>query len=202
MGCNLDELSQKTLQDGKVLSIGFYFPKYMLEHWNSSWSQILLKAKRNDAWIIMVLAEILAKHFACWLLRTKQYVLTNVPGRNTQILAQTTCSNLGNPKWVHFDNLLAENRRRKSQHRCKTTWQRTENAHDRYDVAKPDKIKGQNIIVFDDIVTTGATMRECADVLKSAGAKGVMGIALARTDRIKAPSFAADETSWSGGQAA
>ena len=52
---------------------------------------------------------------------------------------------------------------------------------------------GKIVILVDDVLTSGATMRECAEVLKSAGAKSVMGIALAKTDRIKAPVFATEQ---------
>lgn len=40
-------------------------------------------------------------------------------------------------------------------------------------------IKGSNILLVDDIVTTGATMEECARVLKNNGALSVVGIAIA-----------------------
>ena len=38
----------------------------------------------------------------------------------------------------------------------------------------------KHYIVFDDVWTTGATMKECARVLKKAGAKKVLGLTLAR----------------------
>lgn len=39
----------------------------------------------------------------------------------------------------------------------------------------------QNLVLVDDIYTTGATMRECCKILKKAGAKKVWGFTLART---------------------
>lgn len=42
-----------------------------------------------------------------------------------------------------------------------------------------NKIKGKNIILVDDITTTGTTLRECAKVLKQSGAGKVIGVTLA-----------------------
>ncbi len=39
----------------------------------------------------------------------------------------------------------------------------------------------ENIILVDDVFTTGATLRECCKILKKAGAKKVWGLTLART---------------------
>jgi len=42
------------------------------------------------------------------------------------------------------------------------------------------KIQESVVILVDDVWTTGATMRECARILKQAGAKEIWGVALAR----------------------
>lgn len=41
-------------------------------------------------------------------------------------------------------------------------------------------VAGLKVLLFDDVMTTGATLRECAKALKKAGAKEVVAIALAR----------------------
>jgi len=41
-------------------------------------------------------------------------------------------------------------------------------------------VSGRTILVIDDVMTTGATMSECARALKEAGAKKVFGLTLAR----------------------
>lgn len=41
-------------------------------------------------------------------------------------------------------------------------------------------IKNKNILLVDDVYTTGSTMEECARILKLAGAKKIIGITIAR----------------------
>jgi predicted amidophosphoribosyltransferase len=44
----------------------------------------------------------------------------------------------------------------------------------------PDEIAGRDIVVIDDVCTTGATLHACAQALKQAGARTVTGIVLFR----------------------
>lgn len=50
-----------------------------------------------------------------------------------------------------------------------------------YSVADEDLVRGRRILLIDDIVTTGATLSECAKTLKYSGAKEVLCCTLART---------------------
>lgn len=47
-------------------------------------------------------------------------------------------------------------------------------------VALASRSQGRNIVIVDDVVTSGATLNECARVLKLAGASSVWGLALAK----------------------
>ena len=50
-------------------------------------------------------------------------------------------------------------------------------------VKRPEYVRGRTILVVDDIMTTGATLAECAKTLKEAGASRVWSATLARSVR-------------------
>ncbi len=49
-----------------------------------------------------------------------------------------------------------------------------------FKVKEPRLFKDKNILLIDDVFTTGSTLNECSEVLKKAGAKKVYVLALAR----------------------
>ena len=57
---------------------------------------------------------------------------------------------------------------------------RERNVRRAYAVKHADRVRGRTLILIDDVTTTGATIRECARVLKEAGAKEVKAITLAQ----------------------
>lgn len=58
---------------------------------------------------------------------------------------------------------------------------RRENVRDVYRAAEPGDVRGRRVLLVDDICTTGATLRECAAVLRTAGAAEVVCTVVART---------------------
>jgi competence protein ComFC len=51
--------------------------------------------------------------------------------------------------------------------------ERTTNVKNSFKILKTKEISGKNILIIDDILTTGNTLEECAKVLKESGAKNV-----------------------------
>ena len=49
-----------------------------------------------------------------------------------------------------------------------------------YELSDPELISGKRILLVDDIVTTGATLSECARMLRTGGAADVVAVTLAR----------------------
>ncbi len=58
--------------------------------------------------------------------------------------------------------------------------EREKNVKNAYAVRREREIRGKTLVLVDDVTTTGATLRECARVLKEAGAKEVRAITLAQ----------------------
>ena len=61
--------------------------------------------------------------------------------------------------------------------------QRQTNVKNVFKVLDPDRIEGKNIILVDDIYTTGNTLNECAKELKQAGANNICYFTLAKTSK-------------------
>jgi competence protein ComFC len=57
--------------------------------------------------------------------------------------------------------------------------QREENVRGAFVVSEPEMINGKKIILVDDVITTGATLSECARMLKQAGAEKILGMTIA-----------------------
>lgn len=49
-----------------------------------------------------------------------------------------------------------------------------------FGLRKPEEVEGASIILIDDVVTSGATLREAAYLLKSSGARGVTALCVAK----------------------
>jgi len=59
--------------------------------------------------------------------------------------------------------------------------ERAENVRGAFDLIRSAEVCEKKILLIDDVFTTGATMNECAKVLKDAGAGSVTVLTLART---------------------
>jgi ComF family protein len=63
----------------------------------------------------------------------------------------------------------------------KSRLNRWENVSEVFQVTKPEKIKGQRVLLVDDVVTTGATLEACGRVLLDAGCRELSIACIAST---------------------
>lgn len=71
-------------------------------------------------------------------------------------------------------------RETKPQVECETPKERQENMGGAFALRDESNLKGKTILLADDVYTSGATMNECARLLKKSGVRAVWGIAVAR----------------------
>ena len=67
-----------------------------------------------------------------------------------------------------------------SQVKSHSRWERIENMAGAFHCARPELVTDRDIILVDDVCTTGATLDACARALKEAGARTVSAFVLAR----------------------
>ncbi|MBU1159824.1 ComF family protein [Patescibacteria group bacterium] len=77
-------------------------------------------------------------------------------------------------------NVLYKIKETPAQVSIKNRKDRLRNLQGAFEVKNPELIQSANILLIDDISTTGATMKECKKILRSAGAKKIIGIVVAR----------------------
>jgi len=78
------------------------------------------------------------------------------------------------------ESALARVRHTGSQVRTHSRVERLDNMKGAFSVAHPETVADRDIVLVDDVCTTGATLEDCARALKEAGARSVSAIVLAR----------------------
>lgn len=66
-----------------------------------------------------------------------------------------------------------------SQTKARTRSERAKNISGAFEVPEPHRVFDRDILIIDDVITTGSTIREAARVLRAAGARSVSCFALA-----------------------
>jgi ComF family protein len=88
------------------------------------------------------------------------------------------------PQWrLHLEASLLKRVRVTVSQAGLTTHQRRQNLRGAFFAPRPGRLAGQNVLLVDDIYTTGATARACSRVLMNAGAASVRVATVARAQR-------------------
>ena len=77
-------------------------------------------------------------------------------------------------------DLLIKTRKTQKQHEL-TAAERRENLKGAFQTVGAERIAGKKLLLVDDVFTTGSTLRECAAVLRRAGADEILCLTAAKT---------------------
>ena len=96
-----------------------------------------------------------------------------------ELIAKVAVRELRDPRLHLAPKVLVRTRATESQTGY-TREQRRTNLHGAFKVPDKARVKGRNILLVDDVLTTGATADECSRVLLRAGAEQVLVATVAR----------------------
>jgi ComF family protein len=103
----------------------------------------------------------------------------------TELIVLDALKRIGGRRYTLLPLILERHRETQSQIGL-TRHQRRENMRGAFAVLKPELVKGQEILIVDDVFTTGTTVSECARVLRRSGASKVYVATVARTLKAEA----------------
>lgn len=79
-----------------------------------------------------------------------------------------------------YDELLVKLIDNDPQAKTRTREERFERMHGAFAIPRPQDVQNKNIILIDDVSTSGATLSEAAQTLKAVGAKRILALVIAK----------------------
>jgi len=163
-----------------LMAVGFYEDKILKE--------LIHQFKyQNITSLAVPLAQLMIDHLEKYFPNQENnYYLVPIPlsrqkerqrGYNQSLLlAEIISQKLNYPL---LKNILLRQKNTISQITIRDYQKRKENIKDAFLVVQSEMIKNKNILLIDDVFTSGATLEEAAKTLKMAGAKNIIGLVLA-----------------------
>lgn len=138
--------------------------------------------KTENANLLAVMLKVAGKD----IFETGADILIPIPLHYTGLIkrrynqSSLLAAGLGKMVGLPVDNFsLVKHKRTRSQTECSGR-ERVVNVKNAFSVRCPERIKGKRIILIDDVMTTGSTLKEAARVLHKAGAKSIDVLTVAR----------------------
>lgn len=165
-----------------------YFEKYAyIFKYENNVRKIILDYKFNDkAYFYEIFAKFLLKNKKICRFFETYDIITPVPihkkrkalrGYNqSKLIARKIANSYENLEYLELLEKKINNKPQSSL----TKLERIQNTKNVYCAKKIEKINGKNIILIDDIYTTGSTVNECSKILKQNGARNVAIITIAK----------------------
>jgi ComF family protein len=133
------------------------------------------------------LAEILAEYVTGLGIDLRSFTTTPLPLSKKRLRArgfnQSTLIARGFAEMIRVpfeENLLTRVHHRKAQSETEDIFERRENVRGCFALGNANGVTDKNIILIDDVTTSGTTFAEAARVLKTGGAKKIIALAVAR----------------------
>ena len=137
--------------------------------------------------IAPILGGLMCDYLKLTNLKLKNYIVVPVPlhprkerkrGFNqAELLAKNVASHFN----LSLVNGLIRIRNNKPQVGLKDNEDRVKNVLNCFQIKNPEAVSGKNIILVDDVFTSGATINEAVRILKTAGAKRIIALTVAKT---------------------
>lgn len=134
-----------------------------------------------------LLGELLLNYLQTLNLNLADYTVIPIPlhknrekqrGFNqSRLLAEIISKNLN----LDLSDYLKRIKNTKIQAELKGVEAREQNVKNCFVLENPQTIEGKNVLLIDDVHTTGATIKEAAAMLKSADAKNIIALVIAKT---------------------
>lgn len=132
------------------------------------------------------LAEIMIERFSKTDLQGKFDLIVAIPEEDSRLIdrgfnqAEELAIRLAKTVSVDYCPNILTKTRKTSRQVGLSAEARARNLLGAYSVARPETIVGRNVLVVDDVMTTGSTLEEAARALKEAGASHIRAYTLAR----------------------
>lgn len=146
---------------------------------------------KGDTRIAKIFGQELQKHILTYLKNTTltgPYTVTAIPlsrrrfwwrGYNqSELIAKEICKENSN-LFIHNSNILNRTIHKTAQAKIKNPSERLLNAQNIFSIKNNLDVKDKTIILIDDVITTGATLRSATNTLKKAEAHHVVWLAVA-----------------------
>ena len=135
-----------------------------------------------------ILGEILIKYIKNCKLKIENFIIVPIPlhrvkerqrGFNqSKLLAKYVAENFN----LELADILKRTKNTKPQAQCKNNESRTENIKDCFKIKDLaiESIKNKNILLIDDVFTTGSTINEAVKILKQNGCRKIIALVVAK----------------------
>lgn len=168
---------------------GYFFEKQIyIFQYKDKIRNLILDYKFNDkSYLYKIFAEIIIKNKKICGILEKYDIIIPVPihkkrkrqrGYNqSELIAREIANRIQN---IEYKNDVIQKIKHTLPQSSLSKEQRKQNVKNVYKVIKKEKIENKNVILFDDIYTTGNTVNEVAKIAKENGAKEILVFTIAK----------------------